>query len=135
MIKDYKIIYYRDNGSVPPEYHTELIVKIKDNGIIKIKKLKGYEDQILFSCLTILKQEDKRFIEDFIYEINQKNIEIIKKEMIPKFGAPLEYIEILISNSTIKWFYDDNHIYSKETNEKFLSLYKKIQTILEQFPL
>ena len=68
--KDYKIIYYKDNGTLPPEYHEELVIKIYSNGLIKIKKLKGYEDQIQFQHLLNLNTNEMLLFRHYLEKLN-----------------------------------------------------------------
>lgn len=124
--KDYKIIYYKDNGTLPPEYHEELVIKIYSNGLIKIKKLKGYEDQIQFQHLLNLNTNEMLLFRHYL-----EKIELSKSYQInapsKKMGSPTEYIEIFYHKNIIKWYYPDIF---KEHDKIFLEMHNLIkQTI------
>ncbi|GIX40421.1 MAG: hypothetical protein KatS3mg129_0154 [Leptospiraceae bacterium] len=127
--KEYKLIYYKDNGSLPPEYHQELIIKIHYDGTLKIKKLKGYEDQILFQYKGILQEKDLEMIQNLIEQIDFKENRILNFNP-DKFGGPLEYIELFYKNKIIKWHYPD---ILKDQDQIFYEIYKIINHIYQTF--
>lgn len=127
--RNFKIIYYKDNGTLPPEYHQEFVVKIHHDGKIKIKKLKGYEDQILFQFKGNLSKEVIDNIEEKLEKINIKENLILNKNP-DKFGCPMEYMEIFYNNKIIKWHLPES---IKEQDHLFMELFQKIQQIIKNY--
>ncbi len=127
--KDYKIIYYKDNGTLPPEHHQELVIKIHHNGLMKIKKLKGYEDQIQFQHSLNLNPNEIQLFRQLL-----EKLELNKSYQInapsKKIGSPTEYIEIFYHKNIIKWYYPDS---KKNHDEIFFEMILLIQQICRNY--